>query len=231
MSVQKDIIVKNIRVLSDKEVSVINNYVDDDYIFAALTVEGGGSFKKGISIGIQDKMVNGLIIYDNENFYGFSEKFGLSLLSQHNEYTYLEIPDNIFDDESIINKLQPVGDDKSSNFKDLKDTEKNKSLNIDLNIKDVNNFYIIIPKIYENNGFNLTFNINYVYDLNSIISNLTLSFINESNKNANFKIINDNFYYEDNNFNSIILGNCINKLNMEVINENYFMINTKIYKK
>ena len=46
---QKDIVAQNIKILSGKNVSVINNN-DEDYIFSALTVEGGGAFKKGISI-------------------------------------------------------------------------------------------------------------------------------------------------------------------------------------
>jgi hypothetical protein len=63
-------------------------------------------------------MVPGLIIYDNENFYGFSEKYGLSLLSPHSEYSELLIPNNIFENKSN-NKLQPV-QNNGDNFQNLK---------------------------------------------------------------------------------------------------------------
>ena len=230
MITQKDIVVKTIKVLGSKEVSIINNNDGEDYTFGALTVEGGASIKKGISIGMQDKMVGGLIIYDNENFYGFSDKFGLTLLSTHSEYTYLEIPDDIFSNYANINKLQPVSKDKNDHFQDLKETEKNKILNIDLNIKDVNNFYIKIPNTYDNSNLQLTFHINYIYDLNTIISNISLSFINESNKKAYFKVLNNDCYYNT-NFSETIDENTIHKLHLEIVNEDYFMLNTTSYLK
>ena len=64
---QKDIIARNIKIINDKDISIINNNDDENYLFSALTVEGGGVFKKGIAIGMQEKMVPGLIIFDNEN--------------------------------------------------------------------------------------------------------------------------------------------------------------------
>lgn len=231
MSNQKDIIAQNIKILNTKEVSIINNE-DEDYIFSALTVEGGGVFKKGLSIGMQDKMVSGLMIYDEENFYGFSEKYGLSLLSTHPEYNQLTIPESIFENKADRNTLQPIQNKPSEHFQNLKDTEKieNKILNIDLQIKDVNNFYIIIPTEYSLNKFILTFDINYIYDLNSIISNLSLVLINESNKSAFFTITNENCYYED-NFNKELEKNSINKLNLEIIDNNYFIISKKSFTK
>ena len=75
-----------------------------------------------------------------------------------------------------------------------------------------NNFYIVIPKIYDSNNIILTFFINYIYDLNTIISNISLSFINESSKPAHFKISNDNCYY-DNTYNEI--RTLLRKINSE----------------
>jgi hypothetical protein len=69
---QKDIIAQNIKVLNNKDISVINND-DEDYIFSALTVEGGGVFKKGIALGIQEKMIPGLMMYDSEKSNTFSD--------------------------------------------------------------------------------------------------------------------------------------------------------------
>ena len=166
---QKDILAQNIKILNEKEVSIISN-PDEDYLYGALTVEGGGVFKKGLAIGMQEKMISGLLIYDDENFYGFSEKYGLSLLSPHPEYNELSIPNNIFENKDSRNTLQPV-QKNTENFQNLKETDKieNKNLNIDLQIKDSNNFYIVIPDDYSNSKFILTFDITYIYDLNSII--------------------------------------------------------------
>ena len=229
MQSQRDITVQNIKILNDKEVSIINNNDDEDYIFSALTVEGGGVFKKGLSIGMQEKMIPGLMIYDQENFYGFSEKYGLLLLSTHPDYNQLDIPESIFE---IKNTLQPVQKNSSEHFQNLKDTDKgeNKNLNIDIEIKDINNFFIIIPQDYNLTKFLLTFDINYIFDLNSIISNLSLVFINESNKSTYFNITNDNCYYE-NNFTNNIEKKSITKIYLEVINSNYFIISKKNFAK
>ena len=105
-----------------------------------------------------------------------------------------------------------------------------KILNIDLQIKDTNNFYIILPKNYEENKFILTFNIKYIFDLNSIISNISLIFINNSNKIAHFKVVNENCYYED-GYNDDIGVNSINKIQLEIITGEYFILSKKIFKK
>jgi hypothetical protein len=224
---QKDIVANNIKILNNRDITIINNNDGEDYIFSALTVEGGGVFKKGLVIGIQERMIPGLIIYDNENFYGFSEKNGLSLLSTHQEYNELIIPSNIFDIKE--DRIQPTN--LNDTFKNLKETEKieNKNLNIDLQIKDTNNFYILIPKIYENTKFILTFDITYINDLNTIISNISFVLINKSDKLAYFKIKNENCYYSD-NFTNEINKNSIIKLNLEVINEDHFIIDKKLFK-
>jgi hypothetical protein len=229
---QKDIIAKNIKITNEKEVSIINNDDGEDYIFSALTVEGGGSFKKGIAVGMQEKMVPGLIIYDSENFFGFSEKYGLSLISKHPEYIELSIPENIFENKlDRTNVIQPTNKN-SENFQDLKDTEKieNISLNIDLELKDTNNFYIIIHEKYENNKSILSFNITFIIDLNTIISNISFVIINKSQKDAFIKITNNNCYYND-NFDNIISKNSINKIFLEIINNDYLIINKKKFNK
>jgi hypothetical protein len=225
---KKDIIAQNMRILNDKDINIVRSEeYEQDFYFGGLIVEGGGIFRKGIAIGIQEKMVPGLIIYDNENFYGFSEKFGLNILSQHTEYSELGLPENFFDKRDERNVLQPKG---SSDFENIKDTEKiiYKNLVIDIQIKDIQNFYITIPESYEKSTFQLIFDINYIYDLNIVISNLNLSFINESNKTFEIKIVNDNFYYED-DFNTIIPKKSIFKLNLEIINSFTFMLSKKIF--
>ena len=214
---QKDIIAKNIKITNDKEIS----YINENNLFSSLTVEGGGVFKKGIAVGMQEKMVPGLIIYDEENFYGFSEKNGLSLLSTNLDYNELTLPDDLFN-----NKLKPTNNNSSeSSF----NKDENKVLNIDLEIKDTNNFYIIIPKSYESSDFILTFIINFIYDLNTVISNLSLVFINTSIKNLKFRISNHNCYFDD-NFEFDIKNNTIKKIYLEIINKDYFLLTEKNFK-
>jgi hypothetical protein len=227
---QNDINVQTIKILSDREVSIIENK-DEDYIFSALTVNGGISSKKGISIGYQDRMVPGLLLYDDENFYGYSEKYGLCLLSPHTEYNKLSIPLSIFENKED-RTIQPTSKNVSEHFKNLKDTEKDelKNLNIDLQIKDSNNFYIIIPKEYNITKFILLFNIKYIYDLNSIISNISFVIINESEKSVMFKINNPNCFF-DKNFDNNISKYSITKINLEVINNDYFLISTNSFEK
>jgi len=220
---QKDIVTKSLKIVDTKDISIINNEDEDDYLFSALTCEGGGVFKKGIAIGMQEKMVSGLIMYDSENFYGYSEKYGLSLLSTHPEYVELNIPDTIFENKNI---LQPIDKNPSEHLQNLKETTKDKRLNIDIEIKDTNNFYIIIPQNYSLSNFRLIFDISFLYDLNTIISHISLVFINNSNKSLFLNIKNDNCYFED-KFNNELIKNSINKINCEIINSDYFLITTK----
>ncbi len=234
---QKDIIAQNIKITGTKDVSVINNN-DEDYLFSALTVEGGGVFKKGIAIGIQEKMVPGLVIYDNENFYGFSEKYGLSLLSPHPEYIELDLPKSIFENKE--DRLQPTLKNKTEDFKDMKETtrDEKKNLNIDIEIKDINNFYIIIPPLYNSSKFALTFDVKFLYDLDSIISNVSLVFINEADKNVVINVVSNNNinnrnnkYYFSQNFNNIVAGNSISKINLDIVSENHFLISSTSFLK
>jgi hypothetical protein len=227
---QKDIILKSLKITSDREVSIINTQ-NDDYYNSSFVSEGGGIFKKGLAVGFQDKMTPGLIIYDDENFYGYSEKFGLSLLSNHHEYEELTIPISAFEtNNESVNRLQPTPQNESEHFKNMSETEKEniKNLNIDIEIKDASNFYIIIPKEYSNNKMIITFDITYIYNLDTIISNLSLVIINESTKSVFFKITNKNCFYE-NNFENEINKRSINKLNLEIINSNYFLMTKKYF--
>jgi len=224
----KDTIAPNIKVINKRDATIINNNDDEDSVFAPFTVEGGAYLKKGVILGIQEKMISGLLLYDNENFYGFSDKHGLSLLSPHTEYNELEIPQTVFLSERP-NILQPKSTSSQNNefFQNDDNTSnkiENKNLNIDLQIKDTYNFYITIPESYSNAKFALTFDITYIYDLNSIISNITLVFLNKSSKSAFYKIKNDNCYYIS-DFDNEINKNCVIKINLEIVNEDCFLIN------
>ena len=223
----KDILAENIKILNTKDVSIINNN-DEDYIFSALTVEGGGVFKKGLAIGMQEKMIPGLLLYDDENFYGFSEKHGLSMLSVHHEYNELEIPDSIFETKTDRNILHPTI--KGDTFQHAKETEKNESkqIHIDLQIKDTSYFYLILPEKYSFQKSILTFDITCIYDINSIVSHVSLYIINQSAKNANIHITNPNCYY-DISFQNEIEKKSIVQIYIDIIPPDYYMIRKNVF--
>lgn len=178
-----------------KEVFSINND-SEKYNCGTLTCLGGGAFHKGVSIGMQDKMANGLLIYDDENFYGYSEKNGLMILSSNLDFKELEMP--VFD--SSLEK-------------------KEKILNIDLTFRDITNYYVSIPKEIEQFNINLIFNINFIHDDESIINNLNFYIINDYKNDIKINIKNTNVYYSGvkmkKNNNSIL------KLNMTFINNEH----------
>ena len=66
--------------------------------------------------------------------------------------------------------------------------------------------------------------------MNTVISNLSLCFINRSNKAVYFKITNDECYYED-NFSNEIEKKSVNKINVEVIDNNYLIFTKKTFRK
>ena len=170
-----------------KEVFSIQND-DPNYNSGTLTCLGGGSFHKGLSIGMQDKMVDGLLIYDDENFFGYSNKNGLILLSLNHDFKELELP--IFDSN-------------------LKNSEK--TLNIDLTFRDIINYYIVIPN-------SLIFNIKFIYDDESLVNQINFHIINDNKKEIQYNISNNNIYYSSSKFkknnNSIIKFN-VNYIDIE----------------
>ena len=214
MSNYKDGIYSNLLVRNTKGVKEIVNE-DGTYISSSITCEGGLAVHKGISIGMQDKMVSGLIIYDNENFYGFSDKFGLVLLSNNNEYSELEIPD------LSTNKLNPVSENDSFNT-----NENKKKLNIELLLKDSNNFFLKVDRNI--NNLELLFDVELIIDDETMLSQYSLVFINESNIDINIEFLNNGLYYSK-NFNKLIFKNKIIKFNIDFINNDYILIDNITY--
>jgi len=186
-----------------KEVFSIFNG-DEHYNSSTLTCLGGAAIHKGLSIGMQDQMVNGLMIYDDENFFGYSEKNGLILLSLNYDFKELVMPE--FD-------------------KNLE--KKEKILNIDLSFRDIINYYIIIPKSIDLYDISLVFNIKFKYDEESLINQINLHLINDNKKDIKYNILNNNIYYSSNkikkNSNSII------KLNVNYIDNEHIICNIDKY--
>ena len=187
-----------------KEVHTIKNS-NENYNTSTLTCLGGGSFHKGLSIGMQDNMVDGLLIYDDDNFFGYSEKNGLSLLSINNEFKELELP---------------LIDDK---------IEKNeKTLNIDLTFRDTMNYYINIPNSILKYNIDLIFNITFIYDDESLINKINLYIINDLQKNIKINIKNNNIYFRNK---EIIENNKegILKFNLNCLNNQYMTCKVEKY--
>ena len=215
MSRNKDGFFHKLTISNDKEVSTIYNEDNNDYIHGSLTCEGGGVFHKGLCIGMQEKMNSGLLIYDNQNFYGFSDKYGLILLSNNCEYRELEI-------EEIKNSaIKPTKPNESSN------SIEHKNIQLNIYVKDNPNFYIIIPENY-NELVQLVFNIQYIINDETMISNIHLVFINKSNKNIIINHNGNNLYINENYKNKENKQQII-KYDLDIISNQYLLISANYF--
>ena len=211
----KDSIINTLTIKNTKEVSTIYNEDQEDYIHSSLTCSGGGVFNKGVCIGMQEKMNSGLLLYDNENFYGFSDKFGLVLLSNNNEYRELEI------EEIKNNTLQPTQPGNTNSI-------ETKKITLNIYIKDNPNFHIIIPNNV-NELFLFEFNIQYIINDETMISKLNIVFINKSNKSIKINHIGNNLYFKNEN-NIINIGENMKhiiKYDIEIISNEYILISSE----
>ena len=155
---------------------------------------------------MQDRMVNGLLIYDDENFFGYSEKNGLILLSLNYDFKELEMP--IFDEN--------LG-------------KQEKTLNIDMTFRDIINYYINIPNSIDKYDISLIFNIKFIYDEESLVNEINFHIINDNKKEIKYNIVNDNIYYNSAKFKKN--NNSIIKLNLNYIDSQHIICNTEKYVK
>ena len=190
---------------NEKEVFSVNNN-NNKKNMSTLTCFGGASIHKGLSIGMQDKMVDGLLIYDDENFFGYSNKNGLILLSLNHDFKELELP--IFDSN-------------------LKNSEK--TLNIDLTFRDIINYYIVIPNSIEKYNISLIFNIKFIYDDESLVNQINFHIINDNKKEIQYNISNNNIYYSSSKFKKN--NNSIIKINVNYIDIEHMICNIEKYTK
>ncbi len=209
MSKKIDIVANKIIIQNDREISPI---IDGDEVnyFSSLTVLGGAVFGKGVKLGMQDKMIPGMLFYDNENFYGFSEKHGLCLLSTHSEYQEIVLPESLF----------------------LKKQQENTGsirLNIDLSFKDFPNVFLKIPDFYERVPSTLFFQIQLIVDMNSIISKVDFVIVNPTNKKCGFDFQNQNLFVQK-PFIKELEPNSVMKLTIDFVSP-YFIISQNVYSK
>ena len=219
-------IIQSLKITNQDDVNVYEDSIHQSIqSIAPLIVEGGMSVGKGIKIGLQENLIPGLMMYDGENFLGFSEKFGLTLLSNHPQSTYLEIPPNVFS-----KKIQSVNGNRGSGGNDLKETEGIKKMNIELEIKDVSKFYVKIPEIYVTSNFIFHFDIELITNENTYVSDVRFMFMNESNKKINFDILNVNMkiYYEK-GFIKEVNGREMKELYIRKVSNQYLFISSIIF--
>ncbi len=222
-------IINNLKIISEEEVSAFEDKISDEiHYMSALSCEGGGSFKKGVRIGLQENLVGGVIIYDGENFLGFSEKYGMCLLSNHHNNIYLQLPESIFTEKK--NKIKPIANPNEVDKKN--DNNQNnlneKKLNMDIEVKDLNYFYTIIPKIYESSNIQLTFDVKILYDEQTFISEIYIVFINSTNKKIKIDL-NQQYLYFTSDFRHDINENEICEVKIRRINKQYIIVNQIFY--
>jgi hypothetical protein len=198
MSIKKDLVINNLKVIDTNE--VYNNW-------SAITVSGGVNIKKGLKIGFQSNPVNGLISFDNDNLLSYSDKYGWDMLNNHNYYSEI-----IFPEEYLINEKNII---KNKNSKNI--------IEIDLPIDDLKLFYFKIPE--ETLEFDeLKFNLNIINNNNNVVK---LIILNNSPERDNIKIEfnnNYNFHYIE-NYNDLIMKSSKTEFELNIIEENIFIKN------
>lgn len=192
----KDLIVHSLKVTNSNEANVYEDPRNGNiHSIAPLQIEGGMTVKKGIKVGIQENLIPGLMIYDGENFMGFSEKYGLTLLSRPHQAMSLQIPESIFKKklQSTQSSTTQGNQQSTSSFTNEQEVGEMKRLNIDLTIQDISNYYIEIPEIYQQANFLLHFDVNILFQDTSHVSEIHLFCINRSSKRINIQFLCQNY--------------------------------------
>lgn len=226
-------VIDNLKIVGEEEVSIYEDSITGDINnISSLTVEGGIACKKGLRVGFQENLVGGLMIYDGENFYGFSDKFGMCLLSNHQNNIYLQLPEKIFLEKKTLvatNSSNQSSEEQNS----IKNQTNKKVLNMDIEVKDIGYFYTIIPVLYEKNNIELLFNLDIIYDEQTSLNEIYIVFINESNKMLEFQFdekIRERFYYSK-DYRMKINKKEICELKIKKINKNYILSSQNFYYK
>ncbi len=229
MSFCKDGLFNFLTIKNEDEVYVYENVDEENSVdsVAPIVCEGGCVIKKGLKVGFQENLVPGLIIYDNENFYGFSEKHGLCQLNQIKQSTIrLQLPDTLFADRKKIQSVQ--SNTQTSMTTNSVDTNSLKRMNIDITVKDISRFYLIIPEQYLSTTFHLHFDIKFMFVENTVYNIFELYIINESNKKLSFDIKNNNVYWRENS-NKNIKEREIKEIICKKISNQHYIMNTDTY--
>ena len=241
----KNLDITYLKVTSDTPVSEYKHKDGTIYKNGSIRTNGGIYVEKGIKIGNQEQVCNGMVYYDGENFFGYSEKLGTCLLSNHSLSSELMLPNTIF--ENIIqekgNKKKYVitaaqnNLTKTSTQMDIEGEEEKeeilvKNIHVDVVMKDIKTFYIMIPQIYQNTNFHLNLVITFQFDEMSYINDAKLHIINQTHKKVSVEIGNDkrNVYYET-DYKNIVEEKNIGTYDIHRIIDSYLCVKSSFYKK
>ncbi len=239
---KKNLDITNLKIIGNTPVSeyISNN---DVYKNGALQVRGGAYIEKGLKIGNQEQMCNGMLFYDGENFFGHSEKLGTCLLSNHVLSSELSLPYSIFENmvskqknqkKYTITAAQNNLSKTSSQEEIINEAEEEekliKNIVVDITMKDISRFYIIIPQIYQNTNFHLNLVISFLFEEASFINSASLNIINQTNKPLSISSGNDERYiYYETNFNNNIKEKCIGQYTLERINSQFLLFKSSFF--
>ncbi len=224
---RKDLIVHSLRITNQDDTNVYENPSNGKiFPISPLIIEGGASIQKGLQIGLQENLVAGLMIYDGENFLGFSEKFGLTLLGINHQSMYLEIPESVFKKKIQPMQSNTIHDEK----KGMEEGIETKRLKMDIEIKDISSFYMKIPRLYEMSNFHLQFMVECIFPENRFVSEFYIIWVNESNKKVSFDFVQkgEKIHYA-NLFRKTVHENEIMELKIRKINQQYLLISQIFY--
>ena len=229
----KDTTTTHIRVTGDQQVTEIVGADGTIYSNAPLKCNGGAYIEKGLRIGNQERVVNGMLFYDGENFYGHSEKFGTCLLSNHTLSSELSLPLFIFQDmpisqgtgtgtgkylvTAVQNNLTKTstqswigggkegeGEGEGKEGKEDKEGKEGKedkrperpikNIIVDITMKDVNTFYMVIPQVYQHVNFHLNLEVTFHFDQSTYINSASIYIMNQTTKPLTISCGNDKRY-------------------------------------
>ncbi len=248
---KKNLDITNLKITGTTPVS---EYVSnkDVYKNGALQVRGGAYIEKGLKIGNQDQLCNGMLFYDGENFFGHSEKLGTCLLSNHSLSSELSLPLSIFENmvskpknqkkytiTAAQNNLTKTSSQETITIGNEEDEEKEeqliKNIVVDITMKDISRFYIIIPQMYQNTNFHLNLVITFLFDNPeepSFINHASLHIMNQTNKPLSISCGNDSRYvYYESGFNKNIKEYTIGQYTLERMNPNFLLLKSSFYHK
>ena len=178
----------------------------EEECFGPFIVNGGSIFKKGMIVGMQDKMVNGLLFYDKQNFYGYSEKYGICLLSPHFEYQQIEY-------EVETPKRSPI---QTTYGHDTYQTTTPSPVPLEIVFQDSMNYYVLVEEM-----LHPVFELELFYDLNSIVPCVQLVFINRGKYPCRILFKNKNVYLNQ-SVPEILVGEVI-QFKMEYVHDLYLV--------
>ena len=223
----------------------VTEFIKNDTIYrnGALQVRGGAYIEKGLKIGNQEQVCNGMLFYDGENFYGHSEKLGTTLLSNHTISSELPLPLSIFENMASKGGKKYTITAAQNNLtktstQEIVDNNKSgeseevfvKNISVDIMMKDIKNFYIIIPQMYQNTNFHLHLHVTFLFDESSYINDASLHILNQTSKELSIHIDNDSRYvYYETNFTKDVKERAVCMIDIKRITSQFLLISSKSY--